>query len=394
MNKTKSFLVLLLLFSITGNLTYVYADIPRVDDIYIEFKSPPENVSIILFNVRHLDATLNHYIDRVELDVDGEVLILDPPSPSSQVGNNLVEYNFTVQGTQLSQVRARVRCTVHRYSSWTQLNNRVYRLRVKQPEGFGSTDPVPATYTYSDVVSVPVMATPIVNWSFDHWVLDGVNLGDQNPYTVNMERNHNIMAVFTGTTPPSLSNYTLIIEPPEGSGDTDPVPGSYTYHQVVDVTITASPDSGWVLEGWLVDGVNAGEENTITVTMDEDHIVKASFTEAPVTLYTIIIEPPEGQGTTDPIPDTYVYYETQSLHVTAVPDSGWILDHWMLDDEIVDDENPITVNVDGDHNIRAFFQEDETSSNGIPGYPVNSIILGILLCICILYFVQKCSHFY
>jgi PKD repeat protein len=66
-------------------------------------------------------------------------------------------------------------------------------------DGFGSTDPVPGIYPYDAGTDVPVTAIPDDGWMLGHWLLDGVNVGDANPYTVTMDSDHALTAVFTNT---------------------------------------------------------------------------------------------------------------------------------------------------------------------------------------------------
>lgn len=63
--------------------------------------------------------------------------------------------------------------------------------------GGGYTDPPPTSYWCDKGSSVNVLAQPFIpSWEFDHWELDGVNVGSQNPYTVTMNAPHTLTAVF------------------------------------------------------------------------------------------------------------------------------------------------------------------------------------------------------
>ena len=70
-------------------------------------------------------------------------------------------------------------------------------------------------------------------------------------------------------------------------------------------------------------------------------------------VYTLTISTDSG-GTTDPTPGSYVYTEGTSVEVTAVPSSGHRLDYWILDG-VEDDNNPITVTMNSDRNLTAYF---------------------------------------
>ncbi len=68
----------------------------------------------------------------------------------------------------------------------------------------GYINPVVGTYTYNEGTSVPVEAfsVDITRYRFDHWELDGVDVGDTNPYGVNMDADHVILAVFVAEPSP------------------------------------------------------------------------------------------------------------------------------------------------------------------------------------------------
>ena len=61
----------------------------------------------------------------------------------------------------------------------------------------GSTTPTPGTYEYPVNTTVQVIATSEANYVFDHWELDGVNVGSANPYMVLMDKDHTLKAIFS-----------------------------------------------------------------------------------------------------------------------------------------------------------------------------------------------------
>ena len=64
-----------------------------------------------------------------------------------------------------------------------------------------------------------------------------------------------------------------------------------------------------------------------------------------------------GNGTTDPAPGSYQYNEGTMVSVDAIPDSGWILDHWELDSVDVGAEDPYEVTMNINHTLTAVFVE-------------------------------------
>jgi len=71
-----------------------------------------------------------------------------------------------------------------------------YALTI-QVSGSGTTNPAVGTYTYNAGTNVQVNAYPSSGWILNHWELDGSNVGSANPYTVTMNSNHVLKAVFT-----------------------------------------------------------------------------------------------------------------------------------------------------------------------------------------------------
>jgi parallel beta-helix repeat protein len=165
----------------------------------------------------------------------------------------------------------------------------------------GTTDPTPGTYTYRNGATVPVTAIPDVNYKFEHWMLDGVNAGSDNPIEVLMDSNHTLEAVFTEIT------YQLSITTTAG-GTTDPAPGTYTYVNGTEITVTAIPDAGFSFDYWLLNGEKR-TENPITVVMNANHTLEAFFVDN--------IPPEIGEPVQDPVEDVEPYQNvTVTVNVT------------------------------------------------------------------------------
>jgi len=71
-------------------------------------------------------------------------------------------------------------------------------------------------------------------------------------------------------------------------------------------------------------------------------------------LYTLTIETTAG-GTTNPAPGEYQYPYGTVVSVQALPNAGWMLDHWELDTINVGSTNPYPVTMDQNHTIKAVF---------------------------------------
>jgi len=86
-----------------------------------------------------------------------------------------------------------------------------------------------------------------------------------------------------------------------------------------------------------------------------DHYpLMAPYTPPPT--YTLTIIATAG-GTTSPNPGTYTYTAGSMVQVTAIPEAGYSFSYWLLDDN-VRTENPITVIMDSNHTLEAYFVDD------------------------------------
>jgi len=128
-------------------------------------------------------------------------------------------------------------------------------------------------------------------------------------------------------------------------------PGTYTYPTLSEIELRAVPDEGYSFDQWVGDvPLIDQEDELITVLMDSDKDITATFEELPE--YELTINAEEG-GTTDPAPGTYTYYEGEEVTVEAIPDEGWFFDEWTGDYE--SDEEVITFEIMEDMEITANF---------------------------------------
>ena len=147
--------------------------------------------------------------------------------------------------------------TVSGSATYTAQWQTQYRLIVDvSPSGGGTTNPAVGTYWYDSGYSQIVSESPNSGYIFDHWDLDGSNVGSGTSYTVTMNDRHTLTAVFSVLVPDfdiSISPSTLTID--QGKSDTATITveqiNGYSYDvslsasgQPSGVTITFSPDHG------------------------------------------------------------------------------------------------------------------------------------------------------
>jgi PKD repeat protein len=145
-----------------------------------------------------------------------------------------------------------------------------YKLKIETTTG-GTTSPTPGTYTYAAGTQVQVTASPSSGYVFDHWELNGTNVGTATTYTVTMNANYVLKAFFRAApTPPSVS--------------ISPMTASILVGQQVTFTSTVTGGTPpytyqWYLNGNPVSGANSNSW-TFTPTATGTYYVFLKVTDA------------------------------------------------------------------------------------------------------------------
>ena len=136
-----------------------------------------------------------------------------------------------------------------------------------------------------------------------------------------------------------------------GNGSVSSNPVSGTCYSGGSIELTATPDAGWEFAGWS--GDVTGTTNSVTVTMDDDKYVTATFTQIQHTLSTNTV----GNGSVSVSPSGSSFNEGDTVQITAVPDAGWQFSGWSGD--YIGIDNPATVTMSADKNVTATFTQIE-----------------------------------
>ncbi|NLW31169.1 MAG: hypothetical protein GXY77_06910 [Fibrobacter sp.] len=229
---------------------------------------------------------------------------------------------------------------------WTDAEPETFELTTSVV-GEGSVSPDSGTYPNGE--NVTLTATPADGWVFDHWSQD--LSGSDNPVTITMDSDKNIVAHFTEITWELATSV-------EGEGTVSPESG--TYVEGSEVELTATPADGWVFDHWS--GGLSGSDNPATITMDSDKNVTAHFTAIPTYDLTTSVE---GEGSVSP--ESGSYLEGSEVELTATPADGWVFDHWS--GGLSGSDNPATITMDSDKNVTAHF-------TAIPTYDLTTSVEG------------------
>ena len=215
----------------------------------------------------------------------------------------------------------------------------------------------PANGEFEADRTIEISAIPNQHWVFSRW--EGDYSGTGNPSVISMNSNKDIAAIFIKKDYP----LTVLIEG-EGIVNEEVVQERTTeYEHGTVVQLTAEPSDGWEFKEWL--GNAEGNENPLKLTVEGETEITARFTriEHPVT-FSI-----EGEGSVSSeegiLGTTENFTEGSTVTLTALPEEGWVFSSW--GGNIVSDENPIELLVDGPKEITVTFLRTYIfTSNAVP----------------------------
>lgn len=112
MNVKNLVLVTLILIA-SNNLILANADVPNVLELSVEKNGD----QILVIKVRHSSPSSSHYIDKIQIELDGELVEATDLDPQTDT-------QFTEQYTLESEsenIRVRAHCNLHGWSNWDSL---------------------------------------------------------------------------------------------------------------------------------------------------------------------------------------------------------------------------------------------------------------------------------
>lgn len=147
-----------------------------------------------------------------------------------------------------------------------------YRLTTAvSPSTGGTVGRSPDLGEYEPGTAVTLTAAPAAGYEFTRW--EGDLAGTDNPASLTVDADRNVVAVFTPTTFYTLA---VAVSPPDG-GTVGRSPDRTEYAPGTVVTLTATPAAGLAFSRW--EGGLTGTSNPATVAMTGDRSVTAIFTE-------------------------------------------------------------------------------------------------------------------
>src|SRR5690554_892585 len=153
--------------------------------------------------------------------------------------------------------------------------------------GNGTTDPAPGLYqeVYEAGDTVTITATAELNWQFDHWMINDIQV-DENPYELLMNEDKVVVAHFSEIPP---EEYTLSVDK-LGEGmiylneAVDPLilPYEELIEEDTPIHLFAEAAEDWEFAHWMVNETRVVvTDNPYEFIMDGDYNIVAVFEELP-----------------------------------------------------------------------------------------------------------------
>jgi len=195
-------------------------------------------------------------------------------------------------------------------------------------------------YQHGDVVTLT--ATPAPGSSFTDW--SGDVTGTTNPITITMDGDKDSDGDLYADRVQCDAHHRW-----HGHRHAAKDPDQATYHYGDVITFTATAGTGSSFAGWSGDAT--GIASPVTLTVDSDEAVTATFTLIEYTLATPIV----GGGTVARQPDQSTYHLGDVVTLTATANPIWAFDGWSGD--VNSTANPLVITMDGNKSITATFKQ-------------------------------------
>lgn len=212
--------------------------------------------------------------------------------------------------------------------------------------GAGDTYLAPGTYYFAPDTEVPLTANPVTGGGFIEWQGD---IGSENPASTTlsliMDQDRAVTAVF------KPYDWTVTITQ-VGTGSLSQS-GTLQFFDGAVLNLAATPlvNTGYAFAGWSGD-VNS-IELAISLTIDSDKAITATFTQSDVFVLTL------GSGTggtTLPAPGNYAFVAGQQFQIAAQAEFGATFSEWTGDvEDLNPGANPLILTMDRSRQITASF---------------------------------------
>lgn len=188
----------------------------------------------------------------------------------------------------------------------------------------------------------------VAGWHFAGWSgPDGTQVDASNNITIDMSKT--VTANF-------VQDPFALVMSQVGSGTINPPVGASLIAAGSQVTLSATPASGWSFVGWSGTDIS-GNANPVTITMDKPKNIIATFTNSQKYNLTTSVT---GSGSVSPASGSFTFGDVISM-VATPSDACWAFTSWKVNGVDRGNANPLSVTITGATSVVATFQANPFS---------------------------------
>jgi hypothetical protein len=128
--------------------------------------------------------------------------------------------------------------------------------------------------------------------------------------------------------------------------------GDHLFTPGSEMTIHAVASENWTLAQWLINGADAGNNDYIQVTLQDDTSIEAIFE---VDTWEIMLDA-EPEDAVVALEGAGVYDHGENITISAQPAVGYIFLHWLSNDQIVSTRSETQIQITGDRQFTAILE--------------------------------------
>ena len=209
--------------------------------------------------------------------------------------------------------------------------------------GNGSVTKEPNLTDFVYNTDVNLTATASTGWSFANW--SGSATGSTNPLIYTVGISNELTATFT------INYYQLTINALHGTVNRSPDSTWYAYG--TQVTLTPTPDAGYVFSGWSGDVLVGNEnDNPLTIHVDSTMVITPNFSPIDYTINVSVV----GNGSVTQTPNVPEHAYGSNDTLTALAGTGYHFVAWSGD--VISSTNPLIITVNASMNLTATFESN------------------------------------
>ena len=174
--------------------------------------------------------------------------------------------------------------------------------------------------------SVTLTATPASGYEFDGWYNGTTKVSGSTNYTFNINSNLTLVAKWTAQS--TTIYYTLTTTNSDASAGTCTIYTDQQFEVGSSVTITATPASGYVFDGWYSGTTMVSNSTEYTFILDSNVSLVAKWIEAPVGQYVLTTVNSYSQAGSVTDYNNQAFDKNSSVTLTTTVNTGYAFDGW------------------------------------------------------------------